>query len=90
VPRVLLPPSRRQQILHRKSIRRNVGDYGITAITFARCLTTHRCYGLRQGPRQRSHALPSVRALVVLVLPQTFTTSKIDALMYACMHHMYA
>ena len=39
---------------------------------------THRCDGRRQGPHQYTHALPSVRAVVILVLSQAFIYQRID------------
>ena len=88
--RVLLPPSRRVQ-LHRYRIGRKAGDYGRTAIPSKgrapRYRTTHRCDGRRQGPRQYTHALPSVRAVVTLVLSQAFIYPRIDTFIIS--YYMY-
>jgi hypothetical protein len=71
VLRALVPPSRRVQPIHRNRIGRKASDYGRTIALEGRtprCLTTHRCDGGRQGPGQQTHALPSVRVVVMLML----------------------
>jgi hypothetical protein len=91
VLRVLLPPSRRVRPLHRYRIGRKTCEYKRSAIPSKertpRPLTTHRCDSRRQRPSQQTHALTSVRAVVILMLSQGFIHLRIDTFIIS--YYMY-